>query len=252
MIEESTKVLLVEAGGKKHLVKAERRMIDLGGQGIIDGSSLCDSDIGSKLRVGSREFTVLRPSLRDLLGLMERRAQIMIPKDSFQIPLHLDVGCGDRVLEGGVGSGALTLVLLKSVGPSGKVVSYEVREDHANLARKNVAMCDNATAWELRMEDICKANLDRGNDAAVLDIPNPWDALENVSAALKVGGHVCCYVPNANQLEQCVRRMRELKLADVYAFETLQREMVVHDGGIRPSFDMLGHSGYMAFGRRVA
>ena len=251
MIPEGAKVLLIGEDGRKFALKASAQMIEVAGLGVIDGTALCSSSYGDTVKIGGREFVVLQPSLKDLLGMIERRAQIMIPKDSFIVPMHLDIGCGSTVIEGGVGSGAMTLVLLKAIAPEGKVYSYEVRQDYADIARRNVSLSDLQSCWELKVGDICTDNLEHGVDAAVIDIPNPWDALENVVRSLRVGGHVCCYVPNANQLETVVRRMRELGLGEVTSFETLQREMVVHDGGVRPSFDMLGHTGYLAFGRKM-
>ncbi|OGS57024.1 MAG: hypothetical protein A3K60_04095 [Euryarchaeota archaeon RBG_19FT_COMBO_56_21] len=251
MIPEGTQVMLIDASGKKHLLKARKQMIEVGGLGVINGDSICGSDYGDALKVGSKEFLICRPSLKDLLGIIERRAQILIPKDSFSIPMHLDLGCGDRVIEGGVGSGALTLVLLRAVGPSGAVHSYEIRKDFAAIAEKNVSLSENAGSWKLHIADICTADLEKEADAGVLDIPNPWDALPNLVKAIRIGGFVCSYVPNVNQLEATVRKMRELGLDEVVAFETLQREMIVHEGGVRPSFDMLGHTGYLAFGRKM-
>lgn len=245
------KVLLVDTAGRKHVLTAAKRMIEVGKLGVIDGEALCNLSFGDTLRTGGREFTVLSPSTLDLLDVMDRRAQVMIPKDSFMIPLHLDIACGSKVIEGGVGSGALTLVLLKAVAPSGTVFSYETREEHAAVAKRNVALSEHAGCWQLRIADVCTAPLEHGMDAAVLDIPNPWDALENVMSAVRPGGHLCCYVPNANQLETAVRKMRELGLSEVYAFENIQREMVVHEGGVRPSFEMLGHTGYLALARKT-
>jgi tRNA (adenine57-N1/adenine58-N1)-methyltransferase len=251
MIPEGTKVLLVDGSGKKHVVTASKSMIEVGKLGVVDGSAICSSAFGGTIRIGAQEFKILRPSVKDLLGMIERRAQIMIPKDSFMIPLHLDISSGSRVIEGGVGSGALTLVLLKAVSPAGKVFSYETRPDYADLARKNISMSELTPAWHLTVADVCTAELEREVDAAILDIPNPWDALANVKSALKVGGHVGCYVPNANQLDSTVRKLRELGFKEIVSFETIQREMIVHDGGVRPSFDMLGHTGYLAFGRKM-
>lgn len=252
MIAKGSKVLLVDDKGRKHIVTALPEMIEVGGLGVVDGESLCSLSYGDSMRIGGAEFTVMRPSVRDILGIIERRAQIMIPKDSFGIPMYLDVSCGSKIIEGGVGSGALTIVLLKAVGPNGRVCSYETRDDHADLAKRNVQLSENAAVWELRKEDICTAKLDPGFDAAVLDIPNPWDALPNVSTSLRPGACVCCYVPNVNQLDSTVRRMREIGLDEVLSFETIQREMIVHEGGVRPSFDMLGHTGYLAFGRKMS
>jgi tRNA (adenine57-N1/adenine58-N1)-methyltransferase len=251
MIYEGTKLLLIDHGGRRYPITAAKRMIEVAGLGVIDGNALCNSSYGDSLQIGGRELLILKPSVKDAIAMIERRAQIIIPKDSFMIPLQLDIGPGSRVIEGGVGSGALTLVLLKAVGPTGRVYSYESRQDYADLARKNVALSDNESSWELKVGDICTAKLESEVDAAVLDIPNPWDAMANVTGSLRVGGYVCCYVPNANQLETAVKKMREVGLAEIVSFETLQREMVVHDGGVRPSFDMLGHTGYLSFGRRM-
>ncbi|MCU0853014.1 MAG: tRNA (adenine-N1)-methyltransferase [Thermoplasmata archaeon] len=251
MIPEGTKVLLVDGSGKKHVVTASKSMIEVGKLGVVDGSAICSSAFGGTIRIGAQEFRILRPSVKDLLSIIERRAQIMIPKDSFVIPFHLDLSSGSKVIEGGVGSGALTLVLLKAVSPDGKVFSYETRADYADIARKNISMSEYMPAWNLTIADICTADLVKDVDAAMLDIPNPWEALENIRSSLRTGGHVGCYVPNANQLDSTVRRMRELGFKEVVSFETIQREMIVHEGGVRPSFDMLGHTGYLAFGRKM-
>lgn len=251
MIAEGTRVIIADESGRKFAVRLERRMLDVPGLGVVDGSALADTGFGREVTIGTRVLVMLRPSLKDNLGMIERKAQIITSKDSFIIPPHLDVGCGSRVLEAGAGSAGLTVVLLKAVGPQGKVYSYEMREDFAATARRNVATAENASSWELMIADICTADLPREVDAAVLDMPNPWDALPNVTSALRVGGHVAVYVPNANQLEAAVKKMRELGLGEVTAFETIQREMVVHEGGVRPSFENLGHTGYLAFARKT-
>jgi len=251
MIEEGTRVVILDESGRRFHARLERKMLEIPGLGVVDGNALCEAGFGKEIRIGTKSLLVLRPSLKDVLATIERRAQIVSAKDSFAIPMHLDIGCGSRVIEAGVGSAGLTVVLLKAVGPQGKVYSFDMREDFAAVARRNVAMSENRDSWELTLGDICTAKLPSEVDAAVLDIPNPWDALANVVSSLRVGGHVCVYVPNANQLETAVRRMRELGLAEVVAFETIQREMVVHEGGVRPSFDNLGHTGYIALGRKT-
>ena len=244
-------MLLIDPSGKKFLVRAARGMIEIAGLGVVSGDSICESSMGGRLKVGGREFVMTTPSAKDLLGMIERRAQVIIPKDSFMIPLHLDIGCGSRVIEGGLGSGALALILLKSVAPEGRVYSYETREDFAALAKRNISLSEHVSCWELRLDDVCTATLERDVDAIVLDIPNPWDAIDNAVAALRHGGHLGCYIPNTNQLENAVKKMRAADLSEVAAFETIQREMIVHEGGVRPSFDTLGHTGYLAFGRKL-
>ncbi len=252
MIPEGTRLMLIDEEGRKYLAVAKRGMVEVRKLGVLDGDTMCDSSFGEKLDVGGRRFVILQPSLRDLLSMIERKAQIIIPKDSFMIPLHLDIACGSKVVEAGVGSGALALVLLKTVAPGGKVSSYELRTDHADVARRNVNMSGLQGCWELKVGDVCVEELPRDLDAVVLDMPNPWDALPNVLKSLRIGGHICCYLPNANQLERLVNAMKDSGLSEVYSFETIQREMVVHEGGVRPSFDSLGHTGYLAFGRKTA
>lgn len=251
MIDEGTKVVLVDARGGKHLTVAERKMIEIRGLGAIDGTAICDSSFGTSIDVAGHSFAVVRPSVTDVISSIDRKAQIISPKDSFQIPMYLDIGCGSRVLEAGAGSGALTIVLLRAVAPEGIVYTYEIREDHAKIAERNVRRSDHSSCWKLKMGDVCEGVDEKDLDGAVLDIPNPWDALGAVAAALRPGGHVCCYVPNANQMADTVRKMRDLGLREVFAFETLQREMTVHERGVRPSCDMIGHTGYLSFARKI-
>lgn len=251
MILQNSIVLLVDEAGKKLVLHAMPGMVDVRGLGVVDGTKICGASYGDLLTIGTRSYRILKPTVRDLLDVIERKAQIMVPKDSFIIPMYLDLSAGSMVLEGGVGSGALAIVLLKAVSPNGRVCSYELRKDHADVARRNVAMAGLEDNWELKLEDVRTAKLEPGFDAAVLDMPNPCDALENVIRAVKVGGCICGYVPNTNQLEMLVNGMRTSGLGEVFAFETIQREMVVHKGGVRPSFEMLGHTGYLAFGRKM-
>ena len=251
LIEEGSRVLLIDDRGRKHLLEAVQGMIEVRSLGVVDGTCICHSSYGDTITVGARRLLLVRPSLKDILSTIERRAQVIMPKDGFTIPHHLDIACGSKVIEGGVGSGALTIVLLRSVAPEGKVYSYELREDHASVARRNVRKAGLERCWELRIADVCTAHIDEEVDAVVLDMPNPWNAVENMHRALRHGGHLCCYVPNANQLESTVSSMRCCGFREVASIENLQREMLVHEGGVRPSSEMVGHTGYLAFGRKL-
>ena len=251
MIEEGSKLILIDRNGRKHPFTAAMKMVEISRLGVVDGSAICASSVGDAVDIGGQAFRVMRPSLKDLLSIMERKAQIISPKDSFQIPLYLDIGSGSRVIEAGAGSGAMTLVLLHAVAPDGKVYTYETRDDHAKVARRNVGMSSNGSCWNLRMGDICTDVLEEELDAAMIDIPNPWDAVANVVKSLRTGGHIGCYIPNVNQLEKTVRTMRDAGLSEVESFETLHRSMLVHEGGVRPSSEMLGHTGYLVFARKT-
>jgi len=243
-------MLLDDLGGR-HILTVERRMIEVRRLGVVDGTTICGASYGDTISIGERRLLIVKPSMMDILDTIERKAQVISPKDGFVMPHHLDIACGSRVIEGGVGSGALTIVLLRSVAPAGRVYSYDLRDDHASVARRNIERAGLADCWELKIGDICTAALEGEVDAAVLDMPNPWDAVENIIRALRHGGHLCCYVPNANQLDRTVRAMRDTGFRELFMVENLQREMIVHDGGIRPSSEMAGHTGYLAFGRKL-
>ena len=251
MVSEGATVLLVAENGTRYIVKAMRGMIEVRGLGVADGDAICDSSIGDIVTIAGRPFRMIKPSIRDMLAAIERRAQIISPKDGFIIPMYLDIGCGSRVAEAGAGSGAMTLVLLKAVAPDGRVYTYETREDHAAVARRNVSRSGLSGCWDIKIGDICDGISEEELDAAVLDIPEPWMALDVVFGSLRPGGHVGCYVPNANQLERTVKALREKSFTDVTCFETLQREMTVHERGVRPSSEMIGHTAYLAFGRKL-
>ncbi|HUV61472.1 MAG TPA: tRNA (adenine-N1)-methyltransferase [Thermoplasmata archaeon] len=251
MIPEGARVMLMDERDGKFMFVAERKMVEVRRLGVVDGSAVCDASYGDSISIGGRRLLIVRPSMMDIIGTIERKAQVISPKDGFAMPHYLDISCGSRVIEGGVGSGALTIVLLKSVAPAGRVYSYDLRDDHASVARRNIARAGLEDCWELKIGDICTASLEEDVDAVVLDMPDPWNAVGNVIRALRHGGHLCCYVPNANQLETAVRAMRDSGFRELFLVENLQREMIVHDGGVRPSSEMAGHTGYLAFGRKL-
>jgi tRNA (adenine57-N1/adenine58-N1)-methyltransferase len=175
-----------------------------------------------------------------------------MPKDGMFIIFYCDIKPGDIIVEGGAGSGALTILLTNSIRPNGKVISYERRSEFAKIAKKNIELANLDDDTEIRDGDITKEILETNVDALVLDIPNPWDALENAKKALKLGGHIACYSPTINQVEKTVNQMRECGFSQIKSVETIQREMIVGPGGVRPSFDTLGHTGYVSIARKVS
>ncbi len=224
-------------------------MIKIAGLGVLDGRKMIGLESGDRYEIGGSKFTIMDPGAPELMTCLDRGAQIITPKDAETVVFRLSLSCGQTVLEGGVGSGALTIALLHAVGDTGKVISIEKREEFADKARKNVGRASLPGTWELRSGDIREIDLEERVDAVVLDIPDPWSCLERVRKALRPGGRFCAYVPNTNQVETTVRSLREGGFVEVYALENLQRGIEVHKGGVRPSFDMLGHTGYLVFAR---
>jgi tRNA (adenine57-N1/adenine58-N1)-methyltransferase len=244
-------VILVDKTGRKRLVRVSEGVSKIPELGVVDFSKLPKDLEGKRVEIAGKEFIALRPSILDLVETIEREAQIITPKDSAPIVFNCDVKSGDFALEIGTGSAALTIVLAHFVAPDGKVVSYERRDDFAKIARMNIESAGFADIVEMKVQDATEGIEERDCDCAVVDIPNPWDILGSIYQSLKPGGHLAVYVPNVNQMERVVKELRELSFFDVRSIEIIQREMEVGERGTRPSFEMLGHTGYLTFARKI-
>ena len=201
-------------------------------------------------------FLVMRPLLVDYVMSMPRGPQVIYPKDAAQIVHEGDIFPGARVLEAGAGSGALTLSLLRAVGPRGQVISYEQRADHAEHARRNVSNFyeqapDN---WQLIISDVADSELPDGCfDRAVLDMLAPWDVLESVSRLVVSGGVLVIYVATVTQLSKVVEALRaQQRWTEPRSWETLQRGWNVVGLAVRPQHSMRGHTAFLIAARRLA
>jgi tRNA (adenine57-N1/adenine58-N1)-methyltransferase catalytic subunit len=202
------------------------------------------------------QFLVLRPLLVDYVMSMPRGPQVIYPKDAAQIVHEGDIFPGARVLEAGAGSGALTLSLLRAVGPLGQVISYEQRADHAEHARRNVCnfygrMPD---GWQLIISDVVDSELPDGSfDRAVLDMLAPWKVLDSVSRLIVSGGVLVIYVATVTQLSTVVEALRaQQRWTEPRAWETLQRGWNVVGLAVRPQHSMRGHTAFLVTVRRLA
>lgn len=252
MLPEGSLVYLLDEKGRRTWLVLTKGMLKLGAMGVVDGDRLLAAEDGSEVSIAGKRFWILVPGASEMMTSVERGAQVISPKDAATILFELNVKSGDNVLEAGVGSGALTIALLNQVRPWGSVVSMEIRPEFAEKGRRNVERAGLADSWRLVLGDVRKDRLETTVDAAVLDIPDPWDAIDNVSLMLRDGGRFCAYVPNTNQLEEVVRQLRKKGYVEIRSYENLQREMVVHDMGVRPSYETLGHTGYLVFARKVS
>jgi tRNA (adenine57-N1/adenine58-N1)-methyltransferase len=201
-------------------------------------------------------FLVLRPLLVDYVMSMPRGPQVIYPKDAAQIVHEGDIFPGARVLEAGAGSGALTLSLLRAVGPDGQVMSYEQRADHAEHARRNVTnfygqQPDN---WQLIISNVVDSELSDGSvDRAVLDMLAPWDVLDAVSRLVIAGGVLVIYVATVTQLSRAVEAVRAQQCwTEPRSWETLQRGWNVVGLAVRPQHSMRGHTAFLVTARRLA
>ncbi|AHC25666.1 MULTISPECIES: tRNA (adenine-N1)-methyltransferase [Mycobacteriaceae] len=207
-------------------------------------------------------FLVLRPLLIDYVLSMPRGAQVIYPKDAAQIVHEGDIFPGARVLEAGAGSGALTCSLLRAVGPAGQVISYEVRDDHAVHAIRNVETFfgERPANWDLRIADLNeypvadgKAEPDREIDRVVLDMLAPWEVLDTVAGALVAGGVLIIYVATVTQLSRTVEALREQQCwTEPRSWETMQRGWNVVGLAVRPQHNMRGHTAFLISARKLA
>ncbi len=247
-------VLFIDRKGRRYLKRLiPGRKISIRGDIIAD--ELFGIDEGSRIKLSMGEtFLVLRPTYADLIPHLPRRAQVIYPKDTGPMLLWGDVFPGATVIEGGIGAGALTIALLRAVGPNGRVISYELREDFAAAARENVAaFFGDAPNWTLKIRDLYEGFDETGVDRLFLDLAEPGRALDHAARALRPGGVVVCYVPTALQLKSTVDALQDgVQFAEVECFETLMRNWRVKELSVRPVHRMVAHSGFIIVARRLA
>ena len=196
-------------------------------------------------------FFLLQPSLADLLLDLPRSTQILYPKDIGFILVSLGLGPGSTLIEAGTGSGSLAVAAAFVVGPVGHVASYEIREDMQNLARKNLERLGLASRVELKLRDIRLGFDETDADAGFLDVPNPWDYIRQIRAALKPGAALGVIVPTTNQVQDLLPALRRDGFAFVEVCEILLRYYKPEPARLRPVDRMVAHTGFLIFGRRV-
>ncbi|WP_439032919.1 tRNA (adenine-N1)-methyltransferase [Gordonia terrae] len=250
------RVQLTDAKGRKFTVVLEEGKHFHTHRGAIAHDDLIGAPEGSIVSaISGTQYLALRPLLVDYVLSMPRGAQVIYPKDAAQIVLEGDIFPGARVLEAGAGSGALTCSLLRAVGGEGQVVSYEVRDDHAEHAIRNVETFfggrpDN---WHLTVDDLANVDQDEQFDRVILDMLAPWELLDVVRAVLKPGGVLTVYVATVTQLSRVMERLREQECwTEPRAWETLLREWSAVGLAVRPEHKMQGHTAFLITARRLA
>ena len=196
-------------------------------------------------------FFLLQPSLADLLTNITRTTQILYPKDIGFILVSMGVGPGQKVIEAGTGSGSMTTALAYSVGDEGRVISYEAKPDVQNLAQKNLLRYGLASRVDFKLGNIENGFDETDVDSVFLDVPNPYDYVFQVRAALKPGGFLCLLVPTINQVEKTLFALRQGNFAFVEVCEILLRYFKPEPSRLRPTDRMVAHTGYLVFGRRI-
>lgn len=250
------RITLSDAKGRRHSVVLTAGATFHTTKGGISHDDVIGQPEGSVVRsVGGGTYLAFRPLLEEFTVTMPRGAAVVYPKDAAHILVQTDVFPGARVLEAGVGSGALTMFLLRAVGVSGRVYSYERREDFAKIAQRNVESFFGAPhpAWTLRVGDLVDTIGSELVDRVILDMLAPWECVEAVSQVLVPGGLLCCYVATTTQLGRTMDTIR----AHGGFTEPVGREYSVRDWhaeglAIRPGHGTNGHTGFLIFTRHLA
>ena len=247
--------MLIDRKDREYLARlgAGRPITIRGGKIAVE--EIIGLEEGSVVRSSLNEpFLLFRPSLPQLIPNLPRSAQVIYPKDIGPILVWADLYPGARVVEAGVGAGALSIALLRAIGDDGQLISYEIREDFAQLARKNVTrFFGEAANWTIKIADVALELEETEVDRIILDLPEPWQVIQSAWTALRPGGILLCYLPTVLQVKSLVDTLRDDKrFACIETSETLMRFWHLKGMSARPQHRMVAHTGFITTARRLA
>jgi tRNA (adenine57-N1/adenine58-N1)-methyltransferase len=244
------KCLLVDSKARRYLVTLAE-----GGEfhthaGVVAHSLLIGQPEGVTVRsTNNARYTAVRPTLSEFVLKMPRGAQVIYPKDLGPILLLADVFPGARILESGVGSGALSMTLVRA---GADVVGYEIRDDFARKAMANVAAFlgdDGASRFAVHVRDVYEGIDETDLDRVVLDLPEPWRVVKHAESALHAGGILVSYVPSVVQVMQLRETLESSAFGMASTIEVLQRGWHVEGQAVRPDHRMVAHTGFLTTAR---
>lgn len=251
VFKEGDDVLLIDSKGKKRIVKIQGDRIHTH-RGYILVSDIVGRPSGLVLKTHvDEELLALKPCVADYIPKLARRTQVMYPKDIGYMVMSLGISPGFMVLDAGTGSGAAAIVMANLVKPNGRVFSYDVNEESISIARRNLERVGLAEHVELVLGDVKTAVFKEFFDAALIDLPDPWDALRNVAGFLKPSARVCLVVPTMNQLEKTYHAMQDSDVIHLETAEIMLRRIRPFEGRVRPESLMIGHTTYLMLGVKV-
>lgn len=246
------KVLLLDSKQRRYLVTLTEGSEFHTHAGLFPHAELVDQPEGTVVRsTKGATYLALRPTLEDFVLEMPRGAQVIYPKDLGPICMLADIGPGVRVLESGVGSGALSMTMLRY---GAEIVGYELREDFLNRARANVRSFlgeEVLGRYDLHLRDCYDGIDERGLDRVVLDLPEPWRVVPHATEALRPGGILVAYTPAITQAAQTREAMATRAWSGTRTLEVLHRGWYIEGQAVRPDHRMVAHTGFLTVGRFV-
>ena len=242
------RVLLIDRKGRRYLKTLEVEQVFHSHVGRLYYDQLIGESVGGWYRTDKGHVLLaVRPTFGDSVTAMPRGPQIIYPKDLGNIVTFADIFPGATVVEGGLGSGALTSALLRAVGPNGRVITYEIDEKVLPKAQRNIqSLVQDPFDLTITVGDIYQGISERDIDRVVLDVPEPWQAVSTIGDALSMGGMMLSFLPTILQVHQLVTALEEdgrFQLID--SFETLLRPWHLKDRSVRPVHRMIAHSGFL-------
>ncbi|HTX62688.1 MAG TPA: tRNA (adenine-N1)-methyltransferase [Acidimicrobiales bacterium] len=245
------RVLLVDAKDRRYLVTLRPGATFHTHAGSVAHDDIIGCDEGAVVSgTTGRRYLMMRPTLSDVVLKMPRGAQVIYPKDLGAIVLAADIGPGQRVLEAGVGSGALSMALLRA---GASVIGYELRDDFAERARTNVAAFLGPDAdYHVETRDVTEGIDERNLDRVLLDMPEPWRVLPHAARALRPGGILLAYLPTINQTAELRHALDEGPFVLAATSEVLHRTWHIEARSVRPDHRMVAHTGFLTWARRLA
>jgi tRNA (adenine57-N1/adenine58-N1)-methyltransferase catalytic subunit len=253
--ESGEKVLLMDPKGRKYLLALRPHDKFSTHLGTIAHSEIIGREEGTVLRTSTGAALVaFRPTFAEYALKMKRGAQVLYPKDVATVLIGGDIFPGATVVEGGGGSGALTIALLRAVGEKGQVITYEVREDFLRQARTNVeAFLGKVPHWVPKLKDIYEGIEETSIDRVVMDLPEGWRAVKHAAQALRPGGLLVAFFPTVPQLQAMAAAIEdEPGLALQEVSETVHRPWRVQGLSVRPALRMVAHTGFFMVARRLS
>lgn len=252
LISEGDDVFLYLDRRRTYLVKVEAEKSFHTHKGYIQLGTLIGKEYGTRIDSSMGvNFVALKPNLRDYIFKTNRRTQISYPKDISLIIMYSGIGPGSQVVEAGTGTGALTSAIAHYIKPSGKVYSYEVREEFQKNAKKNLERAGLLKFVELKQGDVTQTIDEKDLDAIILDMATPWLVIPHAYSALKGSGALVSFSPTIDQVVKVVEALTDYGFIDIETIETLIRFMQVERGKTRPQTVMTGHTGYLTFARKA-
>ncbi len=257
LIKEGSLIFLVLDQRRRWLLQVKAGDSFHTHKGIIEYDDIIGKSFGTCVfskpyETAGYKFIVLKPLPSDYVLHMGRKTQIIYPEDAGLILIYSGIGPGSVIIEAGCGSGALTCILGNFIRPDGHVYSYDIREKSLKRAKKNVMRANLQEFVSIERGDIVEDDLPHEDvDSIVLDMPQPWKAVERVKKNLKLSGTIVSFSPTIEQVKKTTFALKENGFFEINTYELIKRRIQVKENATRPETRMVGHTGYITFGRKI-